>query len=81
MPSVYILESLNYNKTYVGSTTDLARRLKEHNAGSHNFTKKYKPWKLLYKEDFQNISEARKREKYLKSPAGRRFIKTFFKQN
>lgn len=79
MAFVYILLSREYKKTYVGSTTDLARRFTEHNNGNSYYTKKYIPWELFYKEEFLMLSEARKRERYLKSCAGRKFIKNLFK--
>jgi putative endonuclease len=41
------------------------------------FTFKYRPWKLIYTEVFQNKSEALKREKWLKTGIGRNLIKTF----
>lgn len=75
MSFVYILQSLTSEKTYVGSTTDLAKRLDQHNSGKSNFTKTFLPWKLIYKEEYSNIQEARKREKYFKSAAGRRVLK------
>jgi len=78
MALVYILLSEIINKTYVGSTTDLDRRIKEHNSGKNFFTKRYIPWKVFYKEEYQDLSEARKREKYLKTCAGRKFIKKLF---
>ncbi|MBI2625390.1 MAG: GIY-YIG nuclease family protein [Candidatus Nealsonbacteria bacterium] len=81
MNYVYILKSIEYPKTYVGSTTDIARRMKEHKSGKTEFSKKYKPWMLIYKEEFLNILEARKREKYFKSAAGRRFIKRILGKN
>ena len=78
MAVVYILKSCHFNITYAGSTTDLDRRLKEHNSGKNFFTKRYAPWKLFYKEEYQDLSEAREREKYLKTCAGRKFIKKLF---
>jgi len=79
MALVYILLSKNFNKTYVGSTTDLNRRIKEHNAGNHKFTKRYVPWEIMHIEKYPALIEARKREKYLKSCAGRKFIKNLMK--
>ncbi|MFA6251771.1 MAG: GIY-YIG nuclease family protein [Candidatus Paceibacterota bacterium] len=76
MPFVYILKSINHEKFYVGSTTDIDRRIFEHNSGSTTYTKRYMPWKVIYTEKYVNLSEARKREKYLKSSAGRKFTKT-----
>jgi putative endonuclease len=75
MATVYILKSLNFDITYTGSTTDLIRRLKEHNNGECCYTRKYSPWRLMYREDFIDLSAARKRERYFKSCAGRKFIK------
>ena len=72
---VYILASKRYRKTYAGITDDLGRRLNEHNAGKETYTKRYKPWKVIYKENVDNRKEARKREKYFKSSAGRCWIK------
>jgi len=64
---VYIL--LCKDKTlYVGSTNDLARRLHAHNnlkSGAH-YTKIRRPVRLVYSEQFATLSEARKREAWLK---------------
>jgi putative endonuclease len=62
----------------VGSTVDIKRRLYEHNySGKSVYTKRYRPWIIIYQEEYNNLMEARKREKYLKSAAGRRFIKKY----
>ena len=66
----YILKSVNHNKHYYGHTSDLNRRLAEHNIGLSKFTKKYIPWELVYFEEFPTRSEAMRREKYFKSLAG-----------
>ena len=61
----YILECSN-GQYYVGSTTDLERRLQEHQAGlGSNFTKKHLPVKLVYYEEYQSVEEAFCREKQL----------------
>ncbi|MEK7558241.1 MAG: GIY-YIG nuclease family protein [Patescibacteria group bacterium] len=72
---VYILKSEKVAKTYVGSTSDLDRRVYEHNSGLSTFTKRYMPWKLVYSEECENIALAREREHYFKSTAGRRFLR------
>ena len=72
---VYILKSIDYPKTYTGSTNNLEKRLIEHNQGLSMFSKRYRPWKLIYKETLDSLEKARVREKYLKSAAGRKFIK------
>ena len=52
--------------TYVGSTDDLERRLKEHNGGNVYSTRRNKPWKLIYYEAFLNRADASSREYRLK---------------
>ena len=79
MYHVYLLKSLVKNKTYVGFTNDINRRLCEHNAGESNYTNKYKPWKIIYKEEFNTLKEAVRKEKYYKSAAGRRKLKIIMK--
>lgn len=74
----YILKSKNFPKTYVGVTSNINRRISEHNSGRHSYTKRYMPWKVLYLEEFDNFAEARKREKYLKTTSGRRLMKKIF---
>jgi len=78
MHFVYILKSLNYTKTYTGISTNIHKRLQEHNLGKNKFTKKYRPWKILFSKEVGTRLEARKKEKYLKSSAGRRWIKLNF---
>lgn len=71
---VYVLLSVSAKKSYVGLTNNLEKRLKEHNSGSSTFTKMYKPWKLIYTEEYENREDASKREKYLKSASGRKQV-------
>lgn len=75
MASVYVLKSLKNGKRYIGSTRkDANVRLKEHNSGSNKWTKQNAPFKLIYKEIFLTYTEARKREIFLKSGQGRKFL-------
>lgn len=53
----------------------IIRRLVEHNSGKTIFSKRFKPWSILYKENFDNLEEAVKKEKYFKSAAGRRWMR------
>ena len=71
---VYILENIN-GQSYVGISKHPQLRLKEHNNGYVKSTKFNRPWEIIYTETFANRIEARKREKYLKSAAGRRLRK------
>jgi putative endonuclease len=49
---VYILESETDGRHYKGQTSDIDKRVKEHNSGKTKSTKGYMPWKLVY---FENI--------------------------
>jgi putative endonuclease len=73
---VYALRSLNRNYIYVGLTGDIERRMAEHNNGFEKTTRPYRPFKLIFSESFPSRGEARKREKYLKSGAGKEFLKS-----
>ena len=63
---VYILKSETTGGIYIGHTSDLERRLKEHNnplAGKRRYTRKHKgPWHLIHFEEKKSRSEAMKRE-------------------
>ncbi|MBC8400727.1 MAG: GIY-YIG nuclease family protein [Candidatus Marinimicrobia bacterium] len=72
--TVYIIISLE-GYTYVGYTNNLNRRLTEHNSGKHGYIKKGSCWKVIYSETCSSRKEARKREKYLKSHAGKERLK------
>ena len=75
MFAVYVLYSENYNKIYVGYTSNIEQRLLAHNhLETKGYTLKYRPWKLIYTEVFSEKSEAMKREKQLKTAKGREFI-------
>lgn len=66
---------MSHNYIYVGMTEDLDRRIAEHNSGKNKTTKPYKPFKLIYSEEFQTRMEARIKEKNLKSGSGKEFLK------
>ena len=66
---VYILVN-KFGKQYVGHTSDIQSRLKEHNEGSVKATKNLRPWKMDWFCAFRNKTSAIKFEKYLKSGSG-----------
>ena len=72
---VYVLISLNDNKFYTGYTKDLNERIKKHKNGQVTSTKNRRPLKLIYFEGCLDKSDALKREKYLKSTYGKRYIR------
>ena len=71
-----MLQSLVDHKHYTGLSSDVEKRLKMHNAGKVQTTKKRRPFILIYQEVAETLLEARKREKYFKSAAGRCFLKS-----
>ena len=72
---VYVLRSINFERHYVGLSSDVLERLKSHNGGNVVSTRPFRPWKIIHIEEFKTRAEAREREKYLKSAAGRRWRK------
>ncbi|HET6273340.1 MAG TPA: GIY-YIG nuclease family protein [Bacteroidota bacterium] len=72
---VYALRSLARNYIYVGLTSDLERRFKQHNDGKERTTRPYRPFRLILSEGFVTRAEARHREMYLKSGSGKEFLK------
>ncbi|MBU0573826.1 MAG: GIY-YIG nuclease family protein [Candidatus Margulisbacteria bacterium] len=72
---IYVIRSLEYNNNYIGSTENVEKRLKEHNAGKCRYTSGRCPWVLAYQEEYPTRGEAMKREKFLKSGQGRKFLK------
>lgn len=76
MHYVYILQSLRKpGWLYKGSTSDLKKRFKEHNAGKNFSTAPHLPYKLIYYEAYLLKVDAEAREKYLKTNMGKRVIK------
>lgn len=72
---VYIIRSLSTNKYYTGFTSDINRRLKQHNQRLCNthFTKNLTDFELVFCQIVESRTEARKLEKFLKSGCGREF--------
>ena len=68
MYHVYLIQSVSAEgERYLGMTTDLKERLKEHNAGKSFHTSKFKPWKLTTYIAFSERAKAEAFERYLKS--------------
>ena len=72
---VYAMRSFKDGRIYVGLTSNLIRRLREHNNGQTTSTKFWRPWKMIYKKSVSNRIEARIVEKKLKSGYGKEFLK------
>jgi putative endonuclease len=85
MHYVYVLYSESDRGLYIGYSSDLRRRLKEHDAGLAPSTSFRRPWRLAYYEAYVEADDALGREKFLKSGAGRRHLQKqcrgFFTRN
>lgn len=76
MTYVYILKSLvDSSKRYFGITSNLKRRMHEHNYGHSCHTTKYLPWQLETYIAFRDKQQAVRFEKYLKTGSGKAFSK------
>jgi putative endonuclease len=71
---VYILHSLKDQGLYIGFSTNLKKRLSAYEHGGSVATKYRGPWKLIYYEAYIERDDAERRERYLKSGGGRRFL-------
>ena len=72
---VYVLYSSKYNKIYIGYTSNLKQRMLSHNElATKGYTVKFRPWAIMFTENFDSKKEAMDREKALKSGKGRDFI-------
>ncbi|MEO0101307.1 MAG: GIY-YIG nuclease family protein [candidate division WOR-3 bacterium] len=78
---VYVLKSQSTGKIYIGYTSNLTKRLKQHNDPNCKFTLYTKrnpgPWELVYKEEYATRWEAMRREKELKTGQGREWLHKF----
>lgn len=68
---IYILKSLKDSKLYTGFSSNLRKRIKEHDSGNVISTKNRRPLELVYYEAYQNKVSALKREKFLKTTKGK----------
>ena len=72
---VYVLQSLKDKDFYIGYTNNLETRLKKHNAKTNFSTKSRAPFIYIYVESCRNEYDAKRREDYLKTTQGGRFLK------
>jgi putative endonuclease len=63
--TVYIISNSD-NIYYKGYTSDISRRLEQHNSPLGKYTSERGPWALVFKLSFDNKSDALKFEKMLK---------------
>jgi len=69
------LQSLENHSIYVGYTSNLKRRLEEHDKDHRKTAKFRKPFRLIYYEACTKMIDAKRREKYFNTTQGKRFLK------
>lgn len=77
---VYILYSLKDKKLYIGFTTNLEKRIEQHNSGLNTSTKGRQPFRLIHAESFLNEQDARQQERYYKTGRGRKTLHKILKE-
>lgn len=77
---VYLLQSKKNNQFYIGYTSNLKRRLIEHNDGENFSTKSARPWDLIFFEGYRDDNDAKRRERYLKTNEGSKALKRMVKE-
>ena len=77
---IYILRSKLDQKHYTGYTSDLKKRLKEHQMGNVESTKNRRPLELIYYEAYQLKRLALMREKFLKTTKGKLQLRKQFEK-
>ncbi len=77
---VYVIQSKQDKSFYIGYTSNLKKRISEHNMGLNISTRKQKPWELIFFEAYLSEKDARRREKYLKTNQGSRALKRMLKE-
>ncbi len=79
MKYVYLLQSTSHpDQRYVGITSDLQQRLRQHNSSNSSHTKKYQPWEAVAVVRFKDDEKAADFERYLKSGSGHAFAQRHF---
>ena len=77
---VYLLLSEKDSSFYIGYSSDLKRRIKQHSEGKSRATRYRRPYKLIFYEAFLDKIDAKHREEYLKSGWGLRSIRKLLKR-
>ncbi len=74
MSFVYILQSDKNKRYYIGSSSDIDRRLDEHNRGKVKATKSTLPFTMVFCQQFETLIEARRIESSLKKLKSKEII-------
>ena len=78
---VYVLKSESNGKLYVGYTTNLGNRLREHYVGEVISTKSRRPLILVFYEGYKSMEDAKRRERYLKTSKGKSSLRMMLRDS
>ena len=78
---VYVMLSGADGGFYTGATGDLKHRVKEHSEGLVETTRDRRPLELVYYEGCNSRKDACRREKYLKTSAGKRYLRNCLREH
>jgi len=71
---LYVIKSLVRKYRYVGITNNFLKRLRQHNTGKSAATRGFRPFRGVLIETYNSYAQARKREVFMKSGQGRKFL-------
>ena len=71
---VYIPKSIKNSRYYIGSTSDLSRRIEEHNTGKSTYTSFSKPFEIIFSQQYKTLLMARKVERWIKRQKDKKLI-------
>lgn len=77
----YVLLSLKDYQFYIGYSSNLKERVKEHFAGKNTSTKSRRPFKLIYYEAHLSKKDAMRREKYFKTDKGKSSLRQILRES
>ncbi|MSU73634.1 GIY-YIG nuclease family protein [Candidatus Kaiserbacteria bacterium] len=75
MHFVYVLQSGKDGNLYIGCTGNVDLRLKQHEKGQVRATKGRRPLRLVYKEEYSDKYEAFRKERFYKTPKGKKELR------
>lgn len=75
MHTIYVLRSLKDKNLYIGCTSNLGKRLLDHNNGDVQSTKTRRPFQLIFKEEYSDRYQAFNKERYYKTAKGKKELK------
>ena len=78
---MYVLYSKIAKKFYIGYTTDIERRFKEHIAGKTHTTCRFPDLNLMFYECFISKQDAMRRERYFKTTKGKKVLRLMLRDS